>query len=92
MVNTPIDLDYLHTNNETTVSNPVEPVVSGEKVGHKILFDTVDDTGLAKTTHDKITYDTLTEAFTVDLGEGCWCEVYGLNRFSKAVMLAGCLP
>ena len=28
MVNTPIDLDYLHTNEQQTKSNPLEPVVS----------------------------------------------------------------
>ncbi len=27
MANTPIELDYLHTNEQQTVANPIEPVV-----------------------------------------------------------------
>ena len=58
---------------------------------HKILeHESVDagDPYIVKTTHDKITYDELTECFIVDLGEGAWCEVYGFNRFARAIELA----
>ena len=41
-----------------------------------------------KTSHPKITFDRSVESFNVDLGEGCWCEVYGKDRFKKAILLA----
>lgn len=44
--------------------------------------------GIVKTTHDKLTYDTLTEQFIVDIGDGCWVEVWGKNRFSRAIEIA----
>lgn len=40
------------------------------------------------TTHPKVTYEWLTEAFIVDLGDGTWGEVYGRQRFSKAIEIA----
>lgn len=43
---------------------------------------------ILKTTHPRITYEELTECFIVDLGDGAWCEVYGLNRFKRAVEIA----
>ena len=58
---------------------------------HKILHDEkVDEQEpfVVKTSHEKITYDELTECFIVDLGEGAWCEVYGYNRFTRAIELA----
>ena len=41
-----------------------------------------------KTSHERITYEELTQCFIVDLGDGAWCEVYGLNRFTRAVEIA----
>ena len=46
------------------------------------------DPYIVKTSHDRITYDELTECFIVDLGDGAWCEVYGYNRFSRAIEIA----
>lgn len=58
---------------------------------HKILDvleDELLDNFVYKTTHDKITYDETVESFIVDLGDGSWCEVYGRNRFDKAIQIA----
>lgn len=43
---------------------------------------------IRKTTHDKVTYDELSQAFIVDIGKRSWCEVYGANRFSRAIEIA----
>ncbi len=47
-----------------------------------------DDSWLLKTTHPRILYDGLCEIFLVDLGDGTWCEVFGKNRFERAVQIA----
>ncbi len=56
---------------------------------HEILWDKVDaNSENYTTTHPKVTYDALVEAFIVDLGLGAYAEVYGLNRFQRAIQLA----
>ena len=57
---------------------------------HRILeLEFIDeDEFVNKTTHPKITYDWVCQSFIVDLGEGAWCEVFGLNRFTKAIQIA----
>ena len=59
-------------------------------VMHKILESEYADEERweLKTTHDKVTYDSLTEQFIVDLGDGCYCEVWGKNRFKRALEIA----
>ena len=57
----------------------------------KILWDepASDDNGWElKTTISKITYDSLSESFSVDLGDGAWAEVYGKDRLRKALQMA----
>lgn len=51
---------------------------------HKVLNEEVDKF-IVKTTHPLVTFDELSEAFIVDLKNGASCEVYGWNRFSRAV-------
>lgn len=64
----------------------------GLGVKHSILTEYVDDEGMIlKTTHEKITYDELTEEFIVDCGEGTWVAVLGKNRFSMAIKIANLL-
>lgn len=57
---------------------------------HFITEKPVDEEGdwEMKTSHPRVTFDTSVESFNVDLGEGCWCEVYGKDRFKKAILLA----
>lgn len=51
---------------------------------HKVLEEEVDKF-ILKTTHPLVMYDELCECFIVDLKDGASCEVYGWNRFSKAI-------
>lgn len=60
-------------------------------IEHKVLDEYVDEAYNDfeyKTTHPYVTYDSMVEYFTVDLGEGAYCQVFGLNRFSKAIEIA----
>lgn len=55
----------------------------------KILDENVNDSPYdILTTHPLITYDSLVEAYTVNLGKGAWCEVYGFNRAKRAFEIA----
>lgn len=59
---------------------------------HEVLecspVDKDDSIGVVLTTHERVTYDTLTEQFIVDIGAGCWVEVWGKNRFKRAIDIA----
>ena len=55
---------------------------------HEILHGQLNQYCLTMTTHPKVTYDALVEVFIVDLGLGAYAEVYGLNRFQRAIQLA----
>jgi hypothetical protein len=56
---------------------------------HMVLDTYVsEEQSIRETTHPRITYDELTEVFIVDLGRSAWCEVYGRNRFSRALDIA----
>ena len=55
---------------------------------HEILYDTCNEYMVAKTTHELVEYDTLTEEFIVSLGDDSWCRVGGRNRFKMAIKIA----
>lgn len=55
---------------------------------HEILYGQMNQYWLTLTTHPKVACDTVGEMFVVDLGQGAYAEVYGLNRFQRAIQLA----
>ena len=59
----------------------------GLEIERRDRVDTYDDM-LETTEHPRVFYDSLTEAYEVDLGDSCLCEVYGKNRRAKAMMIA----
>ena len=55
---------------------------------HEVLHGQMNQHWLTITTHPKVTYDHVGDKFIVDLGQSAYAEVYGLNRFQRALQLA----
>ena len=55
---------------------------------HEVLHGQMNQYWLTMTTHPKVAYDHVGEMFIVDLGKGAYAEVYGYNRFQRAIQLA----